>query len=281
MRNLIVSFRKIMTSRGFWLCVGMTILLLFSAPIYTDFDTQNRYSAFRALTDFSGEELTSHYELCSIMVIQNARGGWFTLFAPIITAFCFVPLMTAEREENAVRFQIFRTSKLKYSITRFFSGVISGGTAMTLGYVIFSGAVAMLFPGVSRMTGYEAEFLKDIAFDFPKLVLGVWLFGAFWSIPAMFCICVLNNKYLIMCIPFFAKYALMQTVQKLSQNAYADFEHIDKAMLRFINIVNPDGLLWITYSTQQRTTALFFAITAAVFFAMFIIIMQKRGDCGA
>lgn len=280
MRNLFVSFKKIITSRGFWLCVGMTVLLLFAAEVYTDYSTQSRYSAFRALTSLSREELCAHKELCNVMVIQNVRGGWFTLFAPIITAFCFVPLMCAEREENAVRFQIFRTSKLKYGISEFLSGVISGGTAVTLGYVIFCGAAAILFPGVSQMSGHEAEFLNDITFDFPKPVLGIWLFGAFQSIPAMFLTSVLRNKYLIMCIPFFAKYALSQTVQKLSQNAYADFENVDDAMLKFINTVNPDGLLWITYAANQAA-ALFFGIIAAVFFAMFIIIAQKRGDCGA
>lgn len=280
MRLFFVSFRKIITSRGFWLCVGMTVLLLFAAEVYTDYSTQSRYSVFRALTSFSREELCAHQELCNVMVIQNARGGWFTLFAPIITAFCFVPTMCAEREENAIRFQIFRTSKLKYGISEFLSGMISGGTAVTLGYIIFCGAAAVLFPSVSQITGYEAEFLKDITFGFPKLVLGVWLFGAFRSIPAMFLTSVLRNKYLIMCIPFFAKYALSQTVQKLSQNAYADFENVDDAMLKFINTVNPDGLLWATYTANQAA-ALFFGITAAVFFAMFIIITQKRGDCGA
>lgn len=280
MRVFLVSFRKILSSLGFWLCVGMTILLMFSTQIYTDPNTQNRYSVIRALTNLTTEELAAHHEFCSIMVIQNARGGWFTLFAPIITAFCFVPTMCAEREENAVRFQIFRTSKLKYGISEFLSGMISGGTAVALGYIIFCGAAAVLFPGVSQMSGYEAEFLKDITFGFPKLVLGIWLFGAFWSVPAMFLTSVLRNKYLIMCIPFFAKYALSQTVQKLSQNAYADFENVDDAMLKFINTVNPDGLLWATYTANQAA-ALFFGITAAVFFAMFIIITQKRGDCGA
>lgn len=238
MREPFVSFRKIFTSRGFWLCVGMTVLLLFAAEVYTDFDTQDRYSVFRAITSLSREELCAHRELCDVMVIQNSRGGWFTLFAPIITAFCFVPTMCAEREENAVRFQIFRTSKLKYSVSKFLSGVIAGGAAVTLGYVIFSGAASVLFPSV------------------------------------------LHNKYLIMCIPFFAKYALSQTVQKVSQDMYSDFENVDETMRKFINTVNPDGLLWITYA-ENHAAALFFGITAAVFFAMFIIIIQKRGDCGA
>ena len=161
-------------------------------------------TVFRALTDFSREELSANYELCNIMVVRNARNGWFTLFAPIITAFCFVPLMCAERDENAVRFQIFRTTKLKYSVTEFLSGVISGGLAITLGYVIFSGTVTLLFPNVSEMTDY-----------FPSAVLEMWLYGTFWSIPSMLCTSILRNKYLVMCIPFFVKYGLTQIYQKI------------------------------------------------------------------
>lgn len=280
MRNLFVSFRKIMTSCGFWLCVGMTVLLLFAAEVYTDYDTKNRYSVFRAITSLSREELCAHQELCNVMVIQNARGGWFTLFAPIITAFCFVPTMCAEREENAVRFQVFRTSKLKHSVTEFFSGVIAGGFAVMLGYAVFSGAAVVLCPSAFQMTGFDAEFIKEMTVSFPKLVLGVWLFGMFQSVPAMFLTSVLRNKYLIMCIPFFAKYALTQSVQKMSLNAFADIENIDETMLKISNTINPDGLLCITYA-ENHAAALFFGITAVVFFAAFIIISRKRGDCGA
>lgn len=280
MRNLFVSFRKTITSRGFWLCVGMTVLLLFSAEVYTDYETLDRYSVFRALTSLSREELCAEMDLCNIVVIRNARLGWFALFAPIITAFCFVPTMCAEREENAVRFQIFRSTKLKYSVTEFLSGVIAGGAAVTLGYIIFSGAAAVLFPSVSQMTGYSAELIKNVTDDYPNMVLEMFLFGAFQSVPAMFLTSVLRNKYLIMCIPFFAKYALAQSVQKMSQNAVADFENIDEAMLKLANTINPDGLLWIT-SLPSLGAALLFGITAAVFFGAFLIITRKRGDCGA
>lgn len=172
-------------------------------------------TVFRALTDFSREELSANYELCNIMVVRNARNGWFTLFAPIITAFCFVPLMCAERDENAVRFQIFRTTKLKYSVTEFLSGVISGGLAITLGYVIFSGTVTLLFPNVSEMTDYAVQMLENAEFDFPSAVLEMWLYGTFWSIPSMLCTSILRNKYLVMCIPFFVKYGLTQIYQKI------------------------------------------------------------------
>ncbi len=279
MRNFIVSFRKIITSRGFWLCMIMTTILLFAAEIHIDTETQNRYSSIRALLSFTREELASKYEMCNIMVLKSARGGWFTLFAPIITGFCFVPLMCTEREENAVRFQIFRTSKLKYSVTEFLSGVISGGLAMTLGYLIFSIAAMRLFPDISEMTGMGIEILQSVSFNFPRLVLGMWLYGAFWSMPAMVLTSVMRNKYLVMCIPFFVKYGLTQTYHKIQENAFSS-EEVDMKMLEFAGFIYPDGLLWISDSTRL-SAALLFGTLSIAFFAAFIIIMQKRGDCGA
>lgn len=100
MRSLIISFQKIFTSPGFYLCIAMTVVLLFAAEVYTDFNTQNRYSVIRVLTDFSSEEIARHYEFYDIIIMNKARGGWLTLFAPIITSFCFVPQMCAESEEQ-------------------------------------------------------------------------------------------------------------------------------------------------------------------------------------
>lgn len=278
MRNFFVSFRKNLTSLGFLLCVGMTVVLLFSAEVYYDYGTQTRYSAFRALTDLSPEERAANSELSSFIVVQNARGSWFTLFAPIIAAFCFVPTMCVEREQNAVRFQVFRTTKLNYHISQFISGVITGGLAMALGYIIFAAAAFALFPSVSEINGF-ADMMPDMEFNLPELTLGVWLFGAFWSIPAMFLTSVLQNKYLILCIPFFVKYGLDQTYQKVFQDAISP-EKIDEKLLNFANIINPNGLLWINDS-NRLSVSLLFGISAIILFAMFVVIEQKRGDCGA
>lgn len=275
MRNLVVSFKKIFTSPGFYLCIAMTIFLLFAAEIYTDYDTQSRYSVIRALFDFSSEDRAKHYELYNVMIMKNARNGWLTLFAPIITSFCFVPQMCAERNENAVRFQIFRTSKVNYNISQFLSGVISGGFALAVGYSVFCAMVFFLFPNASA----EFGILMNEDFNFTKCLASIWLYGAFWSIPAMFLTSVLHNKYLVMCIPFFVKYGLTQNYQKILNNAISA-ESIDEDAIKLANFINPDGILWINDATRLNIILLF-GILAAIFFAAFVIIMQKRGDCGA
>lgn len=279
MRNFFVSFRKNTASPGFLLCVAMTVLLLFAAEVYYDFDTQTRYSVFRALTYLTPDEHAANYELCSQMVVQNACSGWFSLFAPIIAAFCFVPTVCTERGEKAVRFQIFRTTRLKYSLSQFFSGVISGGAAISLGYIIFTALVMGLFPDIGEMSEFAADVLLETTFDLPYQILKMFLFGAFWSIPAMLLTSVLNNKYLIMCIPFFLKYGLKQLHQKISQDAFSAVSS-DKNAIALANAINPDGILWV-YDETRLVIWLVFGISAALMFAAFIIINRKRVDCGA
>lgn len=279
MRNFFVSLRKNTASPGFLLCVAMTVLLLFAAEVYYDFDTQTRYSVFRALTYLTPDEHAANYELCSQMVIKNACSGWFSLFAPIIAAFCFVPTVCTERGEKAVRFQIFRTTRLKYSLSQFFSGVISGGAAISLGYIIFAALVMGLFPDIGEMSEFAADVLLETTFDLPYQILKMFLFGAFWSIPAMLLTSVLNNKYLIMCIPFSLKYGLKQLHQKISQDAFSAVSS-DKNAISLANAINPDGILWV-YDETRLVTWLVFGISAALMFAAFIIINRKRVDCGA
>lgn len=279
MRNFFVSFRKNTASPGFLLCVAMTVLLLFAAEVYYDFDTQTRYSVFRTLTYLTPDERAANYELFSKMVIKNACSGWFSLFAPIIAAFCFVPTVCTERGEKAVRFQIFRTTRLKYSLSQFFSGVISGGAAISLGYIIFAALVMGLFPDIGEMSEFAADVLLETTFDLPYQILKMFLFGAFWSIPAMLLTSVLNNKYLIMCIPFFLKYGLKQFHQKISQDAFSAV-NTDKNAIALANAINPDGILWV-YNETRLVTWLVFGISAALMFAAFIIINRKRVDCGA
>lgn len=278
MKNFFVSIRKTVTSAAFPLCAVMVVVLMFTSDIYYDYGSNAYYSVFRALTDFTREELTAEFEFCSVNVIKNAQGAWFRLFAPIVAGFCFVPTICSEREEKAARFQIFRTSKLNYHISQFFSGVISGGLAVALGFAIFAAAAAMLFPSADQMAQSSTLMMQQTPLNLPLMVLQQFLFGAFWSIPAMLLTSIFNNKYIILCIPFFLKYGLTQLGQKLS-DAVLGAEQIDIDMMNLVNAANPDGILMV-YDGTRLMVWLIFGTLAALMFAAFIIISRKRVDCG-
>lgn len=95
----------------------------------------------------------------------------------------------------------------------------------------------------------------------------------------MFLTSILNNKYLILCIPFFIKYGLNQTYQKVFQDAVSP-EKFDKNLLEIAKLINPDGLLWINDS-NRLSVSLLFGISAVLLFCAYLIVEQKRGDSGA
>ena len=277
MRTIFVSFRKILTSRGFYLCVFLTVILLFSAEIYIDYRTYDRYSVFRVLTSFTAEErLTLGENICNIRVLSSALSGWFTLFTPIAAAFCFIPITCTEHEENAVRFQMFRSSKIKYNATQFLAGILSSGFAVALGYLIFSAVVMITFPDIAQFNEATAEHIKMWSQSFPVLLIRVWCFGAFWGIPAMLLSSVIRNKYIVMCLPFFLKYGLSQAYLTAISNAIKG--EANETFLKIARLFSPDGLLG--NSPWYEKTAVFGGF-AILFFTAYLIITAKRGDSGA
>lgn len=281
MRELFVQSRKIFSSPWFYLSTLLTIILLFCAEIYSDPSTLNRYSVINSLMTFDRDEMLRTAEFCGYNVIRSARSGWFTLFAPLSTAFCFVPLMCAERENNAVRFQVFRSSKMKYELSRYVSGTLSGGISAALGYAVFAGIVYLLFPDISQYSGLFTEQACGAA-DFLKPLFGVFLYGTFWTMPAMFSLSVIRNKYIVMCIPFFIKYAAAQTVSMLSQSVYKDLEHINTAAAAFLSAINPNALLTVPeYASSQAGSIIFYAALSAAFLVGYLLLQKAGSDKGA
>lgn len=278
MKSIKTEFRKILTSKGFYLCIFFTFFLFLFAEIYIDPITMNRYSVIRSLTDFTAEERIKTQEMCNITVLEKVLSGWITLFVPIIAAFCFVPMICAEREANAVRFEVFRSGKAKFSSARFLAGTLSGGTAVLIGYLLFSAVIMLLFPGINQFDEITAEFISNSSAKYPELLCGLWFYGIFWGIPAMFLTSVIRNKYLIMCIPFFVKYGLSQLSASITSRALTNGQ--TGIITRIAGLFSPERLLHIGYYPQTELLIVFGGFTA-VFFTAYLIITLKRGDSGA
>ncbi len=256
-------------------------MLLFSSEIFSETRNENRYSVIKALIMFDREDMLKNYELCDIMVMQNARSGWFSFFLPILTGFCFVPSICAERENNALRFWLVRSSRLKSDLAQYFSGIISGGFVTSFGYLIFCAAASAMFPDISEYDGSNNVFLNNFLFDFPKATLGMFLNGVFWSIPAMFGTCVSRNKYLILCVPTFIKYGFTQLRGKLSAVIYSPSDEINPILKKVMSSSDPDALMFIGDHPDFGWVLLVWGSLGIMFSVGFFIIQGKRSDCGA
>lgn len=278
MRNFRSDLIKIFTSGGFYAAVLFMLLLLFSSNVYTDNFTNNRYNVIGALAEIDVSKMFQERELCDKSIMENVFSNWSIAFLPIISSFCFVPTICAEREAGAVRYGIFRSSRLKFSVSRYFSGVLCGGLAVALGYALFCGFVYLNFPALED---YEAVYGGDGGFSFSLTLLGLFMTSAFWSMPAMVLTSFMRNKYLIMCIPLFIKYGISQFVLEESHKAIRDIENINVGLLNFLSIISPDAMIYIGRSPDYIWILVNFGAFSAAFFAIYIIAEGKRGDCGA
>lgn len=293
LRTTLTGLRKTVTGFGFWVCAGFTVMLCFSANIYTDVIKNDRYSVFSALRTFDREFMLTDTSFCAFSVIQCAVSGWLSLFIPIIAAFAFIPLVCDEYEAKSVRFEIFRAGKRGFHLSRFLTALICGGLAVTAGFAMFSLLAFLLFPGIGDYDPMQREMLlESLSFTFPeissgltlpimKMIGSVFLYGAVSAVPAIALTALIRNKYLVLCIPFFLKYAVGQTCIKLQSQAVADYEHTDEALMRFAGIINPDSLAFLPQLGDMKSAVLLYSgglVLAAL--GAYIFIQSRRVDSG-
>ena len=292
-RNVKTNLKKAATGYGIYICTVFTVILCFSADIYTDPLNGNRYSVFMALRTFDRDFMLTNIVFCYFNVIQIATGSWLTMFIPIISAFAYIPLVCDEYEAKSVRFEIARSSKKNYYLSRFFSACFCGGCAVTVGYVIFSVLAWILFPSIDDYSiELQTEFYEMMQYNFPELKDGfalpilqkfgsIFLYGTVSAVPAIVLTAAIRNKYLVMCIPFFLKYAIGQTCLKLQSQAVEDYENIDIQLMRLTKTVHPDSLAILSQLGDSKSSVLIynsFLIVAGLI--IYLIVQLRRTDCG-
>lgn len=293
-RNIKSLLYKILTGYGFYICIIFTTVLSFSAEIYIDSVNGNKYSVFNALMSFDRDYMLRNTVFCSTEVMLKGSASWLSLFIPIVASFSFVPLMCDEYEAKAIRFEVFRSSKACYHLSRFITACFSGGLAIMLGYGLFMGIAYLLFPDISEyesgmqeiyreMLMYQFSELSESSFTLivvKKLTL-MFMYGAVSCAPVMMLTIMVRNKYLVMCIPFFIKYAVNQTCIKLQTQATADYNNMDTELLHKVEIINPDALARLSeYGGDKKNVLIYSIIIIVISFAVYKVASLRKVDSG-
>lgn len=292
-KNSMVNLKMIFTNYGFYICTAFTVVLCFCAGIYRDPINNNEYSVIKSLMEFNREFMLNDKSFCSYSVAERGSGSWLSMFIPIISAFAFIPLVCDESESRFVRFSVFRSSKFSYRTSKFLTGCISGGLAVMLGYIIFTASVYVLFPNISEYSPEAQAMLREeLSYIYPEaskhghvFLLGIkslemFLYGAVSAVPSVMLTCLMRNKYLVMCIPFFLKYAVTQTSVRLSARAFSDWENPNIRLSNFASVISPDALLGVFTSHYMRQIFLYNGALLLFAFLFYMIVCGRRLDCG-
>ena len=274
------ELKKTIVSYGFLLCTVIIFGLLFTCHVYFDNFTGKTYSTMECIMKFSREQMRENAEFSSYQIVMRSSGGFFQMFIPIIASFPFIPNFCTERTSGLMRFTISRMGKYRYYIVKFISALLGGGFATSIGYLFYIVVIYWYFPGYSS---YHIVIENELTMLI-KAVIRVFFFGVVSTLPAFLFASFIKNKYLVTCIPFTLLYLYNIWITKMENNATVNW---NETWIDLANILSPKTLSLFPYIVYQGSVSynimysylLHFGFLI-VGFLFFVIIMNRRWDCG-
>lgn len=260
--NITVELRKTIFSYGFILCIVITCLLCFTSPVYADGLTGKEYSAFEVISNKSRSVFSS---FTSSQILHASVSPYLTLFIPVLSSLPFVTGFCAERLGGNIRFVITRSGKYKYCISKFISAVLSGGTAVMAGFILYSAVICFAF------SNEEPSVLELI-----KMYVGMGIYGMISVLPAFFLSAFIRNKYMICCFPFILMHFYYTTVSKVQDffNARDRWDIVIKMYFLY-----PSNIKEVLFDFNSGIVIYHVALVIAAL-AGFTVIMNRRLDYG-
>lgn len=285
---LINDFIKKVIGFGFYSGIVFTFVLCIFAPVYFDFSSSENYTTIRCLFELERTSMLNDITLCSYNVAIQGCHGFLSMFTPIIVAFVSIPIICDEYNSGNKRFNILRTTKINYHLSKYMTSCVCGGLVLTVGYCIYIIFSYSFFPNVSE---YPLEirqaFMNNIINTEPrfseygyfymllKKCIEVFMYGFITSVPSIILSNVIKNKYLVICIPFLIKYVIVQTCSKLSSQLMEKTENTETLSIKVIKTINPDSLLNISIYSDVKLYIIIYNIT---FFLIGIILLYISAE---
>lgn len=292
--NLLNDFVKKATGYGFYLGVILTFILCIFAPVYFDFSSCENYTTIRCLSEFNRTFMMNDITLCSYNIAIQGCDGFLSMFTPIIVSFVSVPIICDEYNSGNKRFNILRTTKFNYYISKYITSSICGGLVLMLGYCLYIIFSYSFFPNVSNYPlEMHQEFMDNIINTEPrfeehgyfymllKKCMGVFIYGVIASVPAIILSNIIRNKYLVICIPFFVKYVTVQSCSKFSSELMEKTENTEALSLNVIKTINPDSLLNSSIFSNVKSYIIIYNILLFLIgIILFHLSAEVKYDCG-
>ncbi len=294
LRSIGVDLRRAVFSVGFLCCVLGVFLMCFANTVGFDPQTMDPLTIHAALMRPDLVKQDVHY--CAFYVFTAGSPLWVTMFMPVLAAFAYVPLLCDERRTQLSRLLIARQGKLRYTAAHIFGAMLTGGLTMLCGFALFGIADVILFPSLqSYDSAAISSFLEEQSAGYPEIIAEkicagaftpaillkcseMFLFGAVSALPALACAAITQNKYTVLCLPFFAAYSWNQLITRLSARAFMQPE-TNMNWLRFLAVCPTNSVLSVFEHSTAEILALHGGIALLMMF-LFIGIMQRRRDCG-
>ena len=164
----------------------------------------------------------------SVPVIwQQGLGSWLALFAPLLVSFGYVVTLSSERQNGQMKFELIRGGNFRYSVSKVVSGALFSGAMFLAGYALFGLLLKLFFPAFSSF-GEEQQWFYLSLYPGNSVILfcvyrlaGAFFFGVFAGVFGIGVAVFLEDKYMLICLPFLLNYIYQQVLQKAVAGKYA------------------------------------------------------------
>ena len=219
LRTTAGEIRRILTSSGFWLAVGLALLILFTTTAYKE-ENGTTYNILSAAFQFDKGELLFKSVYVQTLFPTTVRYS-LPMYGPLIAALSFAGVLCEEQKYGVRRYLLFKEGKTSYVLSKALSAIISSGLVFLLSSVILLVFIYCKYPLMSAQDAesfqYWLEFQSVDPNGNPILLfdwfgehaycllqlIGAFIYGIFCGFIGFVCTAFFSNVYLVVCVPFF------------------------------------------------------------------------------
>jgi hypothetical protein len=264
------ELKKIVLSPYFFIGVAAFALMCFSSSGYLDPVKNKEYSIFEMIGMLDEPQAKSN-DFSAQAVCSRGLGGWLMMFLCIIVSFPSVKLLCDERRCNEKRYIISRMGVFRYCLSKFVCAVVSAGLICAGGFLLFSGAVHIIFPQAEPdMLAYTTPYRKLLA---QAVLTGICVA----VLPFLIC-SFTANPYFCICIPFLIQYMYNTALSKFMLDTAGNAGNFRKTAVRS---VSPTNIGSIFYDTRSGCyTLIIYVVLAGLSLLVFSFAQRRCTDIG-
>ncbi len=296
LRNVIGEMKRILSSFGFWLAVGLALIILLTSEMYRDLDG-TVYTVLSATYELE-KETVFEYDLNAQRFFYMQLTSCLPMYAPMLAALSFAKVLCEEQKYGVRRYLLFREGKRRYVLSKALSAILASGLCFLVIGVLFLAFLYWNYPmwtqisaesyagwleyQLSKTSGWAMvlfEWFGEHAYCILTL-MGCFVYGVFCGFIGFICTAFFSNIYLAVCIPFFFGYIYYSIVQSFDGRLLEgsiSFETYNAIH----SYVSPAGYIdfWRSkdYVAVNMMVLLIVWIVAIV---THLIHMKKTSDCG-
>lgn len=239
MRSIGIEFRKNMHPIFSLIsCLGIVILCLLNVGYTTP--SGKGYTILELLVSAKRSTLLTSAELNRYQIYQMAMNGYITLLLPMIVSLGYVYVTASEKSNGAIRFLLIREGKIKYSLSKTISAMLSSGCTLVLGYLILGIIIYLKFPAPSEY-GVAPSFMSDLS-ELQLLAIRfvqMFIYGMRVSLIAIYTTIFFTDKYILMCLTVMLNYVIREVESRL----WTTFVMRSEKITKFIDSIRMDAVI--------------------------------------